>query len=248
MSHLRKTDLSYIKGQIQDGRFTIGFIRIYLTMVLLLSGFLVGLSYAVANANTVGWDTLSSGWHTIYYLEAILFSIHLLMLLFCRANNSLNQKILMVGLVLFTYKAALDPYITISMFLKDSGTYTENIGLIMILISIGVLLHIIAFIFMVKKLKKNIDALLEQPKEPKVTIGIPVLFMLVTLVSIIMNNGYLGDFELMFGILLFSGIYIGMLIGVCEFILASYAVFRFPSFSVNPPVNQYYKRKKKKKR
>lgn len=54
MSHLRETDLSYIKGQIQDGRFTIGFIRNYLTIVLLLSGFLVGLSYAVANASTVG--------------------------------------------------------------------------------------------------------------------------------------------------------------------------------------------------
>lgn len=169
MSHLRKTDLSYIKGQIQDGRFTIGFIRIYLTMVLLLSGFLVGLSYAVANANTVGWENLSTGWHIVYYIEAALFILQIFILLFIRARNNFNQKILIVSLVLYSYKVALDPILTMSMFLKNSNDFESYVPFLLFIIVSGILLHFISlnrFINLYKKTKYQNSKFLSNSTNP----------------------------------------------------------------------------------
>jgi len=61
-----------------------------------------------------------------------------------------------------------------------------------------------------------------------------------------MRNG-MGDFDNIFGMFIITFMYFGLLIGVSEFLIAAYAIFRFPSFSVNPPVNQYYKKRKRKK-
>ena len=58
MSKLSEENFAAIKSEIQGGRLTLAGMRGYLMGLLLISGFFVGLSFAVANANTIGWDTL----------------------------------------------------------------------------------------------------------------------------------------------------------------------------------------------
>ena len=60
MTKLSEENFSAIKGEITDGRLTMSGMRGYLIGIFLYSGILVGISFAVANANTIGWDTLSA--------------------------------------------------------------------------------------------------------------------------------------------------------------------------------------------
>ncbi|MFE5729048.1 hypothetical protein ACFQ57_20240, partial [Heyndrickxia sporothermodurans] len=117
--------------------------RNHLLILLVVSGFFVGLSFIVANANTIGWDQLSFGWHMLYYIEAILFTIQILIILLCRANNPFNQKVLIVGTVVFLYKMALDPFLMMIMFFKDSGVYESYAFVFYMILIFGFLFHIL---------------------------------------------------------------------------------------------------------
>lgn len=236
MAGLTETNLTNIKYEVKDGRLTFDNVRRYLFGILIYSVFVVGVAYFVANEeSTVGWDTLSPAIHYIFYLEAALFIFHLFLLLFCRKKNLFNQKVLMVGMVILTYKVAVEPYLTVYMFYKDKGYDDVELIFIPFLIVVGLIIHSISFFYFVKRAKLIEDEDTEPPKRVSVTLGLPVLFVLISSFTVLVRNGFLGNFELTFYVILFSVLFIGMLIGVCEFILAAYGVFRFPSFSVSPP-------------
>ena len=59
MGKLSEESFSAIKGELIDGRLTMSGMRGYLIGLLAFSGIMVGISLAVANADTIGWDTLS---------------------------------------------------------------------------------------------------------------------------------------------------------------------------------------------
>ncbi|WP_216667902.1 hypothetical protein [Sporosarcina jiandibaonis] len=157
MGKLSEESFSAIKEELIDGRLTISGMRVYLIGLFIASGIFVGISLAVANANTVGWDTLSTGWHRIYYAEAVLFIIHLLVLLLCWWNNAFSQKLLSVGMVVFTYKAALDPFLMVLMFSKDEGRYHSFLPLVITVLISGFILHIIILIKWINNLKPEIE-------------------------------------------------------------------------------------------
>ena len=234
MNKLSEESFSAIKGELQDGRLTMSGMWGYLMGLFFLSGIFVGISFAVANANTVGWDTLSTGWHRTYYIEAVLFGLHLFLLLFCWWNNVFSQKLLSIGMVIFTYKAALDPYLMVLMFSKDRGMYESYIPFVLVILVSGLILHIIVLIKWInslrpkggKKGKANVK------KDSKYLILFPVIFVLTTLTTLVIKNDLLGDYEIVFMALLATLLYLGLLIGACEFIIAAYCVFRYPSFSV----------------
>ena len=234
MTKLTEESFSAIKGELQDGRLTMSGMRVYLIGLFFLSGIFIGASLMVANANTIGWDTLSTGWHRIYCVEAILFGFHFFILLFCWWNNAFCQKVLSVGMVLFTYKAAFDPYLALLMFSKDKGMYDLYVPFILVVLVSGILLHIILLIKWLKSLKEKKDEAGKSStkKDSKYLVIFPVIFLLTTLTSIVIRNGLLGDYSLLFGALIITALYLGLLIGVCEFIIAAYCVFRYPSFSV----------------
>lgn len=56
--------------------------------------------------------------------------------------------------------------------------------------------------------------------------------ILTTITTIVIKNGMLGEFDLLFALFIVTVVYLGLLIGVCEFIIAMYCIFKFPSFSV----------------
>lgn len=220
--------------------------RNHLLILLVVSGFFVGLSFIVANANTIGWDQLSFGWHMLYYIEAILFTIQILIILLCRANNPFNQKVLIVGTVVFLYKMALDPFLMMIMFFKDSGVYESYAFVFYMILIFGFLFHILVLLILINRLKKKNSNILKETNISKFKLSLPVLFFLVLLSGLLINKGILGNFELLFGVLIVTLIYLGTLVGVCEFIIATYCIFRFPSFSVNLPPKQQYVNKRKK--
>lgn len=234
MNKLSEENFSAIKGELQDGRLTMSGMRVYLIGLFLLSGIFVGISFAVANANTIGWDTLSTGWHRIYYAEAVLFGFHLFLLLFCWWNNAFSQKLLSIGMVILTYKAALDPYILVLMFSMDRGMYESYVPFILVILVSGLILHIIVLVKWInslrpkggKKGKPNVK------KDSKYLILFPVIFLLTTLTTLVIKNNLLGDYEIVFMALIVTVVYLGLLIGACEFIIVAYCVFRYPSFSV----------------
>lgn len=155
MNHLTEKDVSSIKYEIKNGRLTLSGIRTYLIGLFFYSGFTVGLAFLVANANTVGWENLSKNWHVLFIIEAIFFVMHALALLLCWGNNNINQKILIGCIVIFTYKTALDPFLTMSMFFKDRGVYHLYMPLVILIILLGFIIHILVLIKWVKGLKLN---------------------------------------------------------------------------------------------
>ena len=237
MRNLQEESFSAINDEVKNGRLTLSGMRGYLIGLFFLSGILVGVSLFVANASTIGWNTLSTGWHRIYYIEAVLFGFHLLILLLCLGNNGFSQKLLSIGMVLFTYKAALDPFLPVLMFSKDEGNYHLFLPLIIVILISGFVLHIIILIKWIKSLKQNKEK--STKKRGTNFIGVTlVLFPLITLTTIITKNGLLGDYDLLFGTSIMTIIYLGLLIAACEFIIATYCIFRFPSFSVKKVVRK----------
>ncbi|MBL5773051.1 hypothetical protein B5V88_16375 [Heyndrickxia sporothermodurans] len=247
MDQLTGKNFSNVRYEIQEGRLTMLGTRSYLIVNFIYSIIVMGISLAVANANTIGWATLSNNWHVIYYIEAVLLILQILLILFCWAQTPFNQKILSLSRVIYTYKVALDPFIMIMMFAKDSGIYDSFAPLLLFIIAIGLLIHILVFMKLIKDLKK--DHHNRKVKRLKSKMLILVIFVLVIITTIIFRSGLLKDLELLFMLFAFTIVYIGMLIGVCEFIIAAYCIFRYPSFSVNsPPKQQYVNKMKKRKR
>ena len=230
MNKLSQENFSAIKSEIQDGRLTMSGMRGYLIGIFLASGIFVGISFAVANANTIGWDTLSSGWHKIYYIEAVLFGVHLLLILLCWGNNPFNQKLLSIGMVILTYKAALDPFLMVIMFSKDEGKFESLLPVIVVILVSGLILHITVLVKWINNLKQKEKK--SKEKESKVFFLVPIVVILTTLTTIVTKNGMLGDFDLLFGLFIVTVIYLGLLIAAVEFLIAMYCIFRFPSFSV----------------
>ena len=234
MGKLSEESFSAIKGELKDGRLTMSGMRVYLIGLLAFSGIMVGISLAVANANTIGWDTLSTGWHWIYYVEAVLFGFHLLVLLLCWSNNAFSQKLLSIGMVLLTYKAALDPFLMVLMFSKDEGKYHLYLPIILIILVSGLIIHIVVLVKLINSLrpKKGHERKQHVEKDSKFFILIPVILLLTALTTLVIKNGILGDYELVFGVFIVTIVYLGLLIGACEFVIAMYCIFRFPSFSI----------------
>ena len=249
MIHLTEKDCIDIKYELHKGRLTIPGIRAYLLGVLLYSGITIGVSLFAASGNNIGWETLSSGCHTIYNIEIILFAVNILTILFCWKINNINQKILAIAIILFTYKTALDQYIAILMFSKDRNIYDVYAPLVLIIIAIGFIVQIIVLRKWIKGIKGNIKL---RNKRTKKKLLFPVLFLLAVSVGTIFSNNLFMDKEIAFIFIVASVVYIAMLIGQCEFIIVAYCIFRFPSFAVNPPqkkqqyVNGKKQREKKK--
>ncbi|AEO99937.1 hypothetical protein QQ991_05295 [Weizmannia coagulans] len=72
---LTKENFEEIKLEVQEGRLTMDRMKFFLIAAFLYSIVFVGIGYAVAHANTVGWDNLSAGWHFIYNEDEAFMSI-----------------------------------------------------------------------------------------------------------------------------------------------------------------------------
>src|SRR5690625_5984731 len=83
---------------------------------MVFSAFMVGIAYTVATAsNTViGWENLSNFWQTVFKIEAILFILQLILIIFVKGKHNWSQMVLNVSYVIYTYKMALDPFVMIS--------------------------------------------------------------------------------------------------------------------------------------
>ena len=257
MFKLTERDCVDIKDEVLEGRLTVGGMWVFLVCSFIISSIVVGVSYAVSNANTVGWDTLSQGWHMIFFVEVILFILHIIILISCWANKPFNQKILSVSAVVCAYRIAFEPYFLLLMFSKDGGTYEFYYPIVLVVIICALTFHVVVFRGWIKSLKttESNPGIFDKFYLLKFFFPLPVLFFLVTAIGSLVRNGTFGDHELTFLLFLNLIVTFGLMVAVCEFIIASYCIFRFPSFSVNAPklkkkqyVKQSKSKKKKKKR
>lgn len=205
---------------LKNDRFSLSIMKHNIFVLLLVSGFFVGLALIVANANTIGWDNLSIIWRLIFYIEALLFALQIIILFICRRENIFSQRVLILGMILFLYKFSIDPFITISMFLKNDGVFEHYVIYLWGIIFVGIVLQIMILI----RMKNNISEKSNEKSSKKV-LWIPVLFLLVSLTGMIVKNG-IGEFENLFFIFVGTVIYIGVLIGVCEYIEVAKTIFR----------------------
>lgn len=235
-----------IKTEVQQGRLTMKGNRLFLLTSLLYSGFIVGFSFYIANESTVGWDNLSQAWHALYYIEGALFILQILLFLFCWAPSDFNQKLLSVSRVLYTYKMSLDPFLLVLMFSKDDQTYNDVFPLVLSIITIGIIIHLFMLFKWIRSLNGEISDKKRKKKDNKNTM---ILIILVVVISTMLftRSSFLGDQELSILIISVSVVYIAMLIGVVEFIIASYCVFSFSSFRANAS-SKYHLGNKKKRR
>lgn len=204
---------------LNNDRFSISIMKHNIFVLFLVSGFFVGLALIVANANTIGWGNLSFIWRLIFYIEALLFALQIIILFICRKENIFSQKVLILGMILFLYKFSIDPFITISMFLMNDGVFEQYVIYLCGIIFVGMMLQIMILI----RMKKNISEQ-SNKKSSKKVFWIPLLFLLVSLTGMLVKNG-MGGFENLFLISIATIIYIGVLIGVCEYIGAAKTIF-----------------------
>ncbi|RPJ95367.1 hypothetical protein [Rummeliibacillus sp. TYF005] len=247
MKKINDKKFSNIQYEIQHGRLTISGNRLYLLSLFIYSLVLLGITYRVAYS--IGLNVLQKEWKVILYGEVSLLILQILLILFCRTKRTFNFKVLSVSRVLYTYKAALDPFIMIAMFTIDDGTFSTYTPFLLLIIFTGIIVHILFLINGVKKKEKKLLS------KRNTMIWISILFLCIVLTTILSKNVLFQDINMLLMTLAFSIVFIAMLIGNCEFIIAAYCIFCYPSFAVNPPpqkklqyVNPKNQRKKKKRK
>jgi len=240
MSKLTQEDFHYIKADLKHGRIAPGTIRYGLSVFLLVSGALVGIAYAVVTAsNTViGWENLSNFWQILFKIEAILFILQLILIICVKGRSNWSQMVLNVSYVIYAYKMALDPFVTLSMFAINDEVYEIYVSMILIVIIIGFIIHIYLIRRYFQRLKEEQADKNNEKKNRKGTVSfliLPIFFLLASITGFIIRNQLLGDMENLFILGACTVVFIGMMIGTIEFVIGAYCVIRFPSFRVNPP-------------
>ena len=248
MTTLLEQDFDDIKYTVQKGRLALDNIFIFFIGVLVFSGAAIGVAYYAANANTIGWDTLSEAWHSIFYVEAALFVVHILVILLSFLKSKFIHKFSIIMMVFFSYKMVVDPFVLILMVAKDRGTYDIYLPLVFQIISLGFLLHFTLVIKMLYELKQEKRERKRTTKNSTIKWAIPIIFLLVVLTGIIIDSGVLGDNDLSFLLILSTALLLTILIGAVEFVLAAYCVIRFPSFLDSSSKKVQIQKKKKRKR
>jgi len=241
MSKLTQEDFHYIKADLRHGRISPGTIRYGLGAFMVFSAFMVGIAYTVATANNtvIGWENLSSFWQTVFKIEAILFIVQLILVIFVKGRKNWSQILLNVSYVLYTYKMVLDPFVMISMFSMDRGEYEIYRLIILFIIIFGFTLQFYMIRRLFQKLQDGKIENKQKQKEKKrrgyLLYITPFFFILASITGYIISNELLGDMDLLLILGVVMLVFIGVLIGTIEFVIGAYCVIRFPSFRVNPP-------------
>lgn len=241
MSQLTEKDFLKIKYEIQSGRLSPDSVRFGLGVFTVVSGIMVIVAYMVANASNsvIGWENLSVFWQTIFKLQVVLFLFQLVLIFLVRGKSNWAQILLNISYVFYAYKMVLDPFITMSMFAKDRGEYETFAPIILLILIVGVIFH---FYLISRSFKRKKEEKKNKKSGEKEKGGssfsyafIPILFLLVSITGYVIKNDLLGEYDILFGMGIFTILYIAVMIGAVEFVLAVYCVVRFPSFRVNPP-------------
>jgi len=150
-------------------------------------------------------------------------------------------------LVIYTYKIALDPFLVILLASKDRGIYQFYAPVVLIIICMGFVVHVGWLLTKIYDLKREKVKNKETTNQKlKSIILIPIIFFLVIVAGQVIKSGVMKDMELAFILAIATIVFIAMLIGAVEYLLALFCIFLFPSFSVNQPSKKQYGNKKKK--
>lgn len=247
MSKLTEQDFMYMKEELSHGRLSPGGMNIFLIGALIFSLITVGIGYFVVTAdNTViGWTNLSPFWQSVFKVQPMFIGLHILIILLSMMKNNIGQLILAIGMVLFSYKMVLDPFIMLSMFHINDGVYEDYAPIIIFIIGLGIVLHL----FLVRKefSDRKVEKQKKRPKQAKMSIYfVGFLFFLVSVTGYAVSNNLFGDFESLFFLTVVSVVYFAVLIGAVEFVMGLYCLIRFPSFRMNTPEQIHHSAKKKR--
>src|SRR5699024_6212458 len=148
MTKLVEKDFHYMKKELQDGRFTISGMRFFLIGAFVFSIIMVGIALFWA-INSPYWENMK----TLFFIEAILLGIQLLILLCCFTRNNIVQFILSFSMIIFAYKMVLDPFILLFLMLLGYEVYDVYAPITYFLLGLGFVLHIYLMINEFRRLK-----------------------------------------------------------------------------------------------
>lgn len=243
---LTKTDLKAYKELVQEGgRLSPSLMSIYLIGIFIYSALSIGIAYAAANANTVGWHSLERGWQIVFYVQVVLFIFHFISILISFTKANVFRKLTSIAMVLFTYKTVLDQYIAMFMFFKDKGVYDQYAPYTFFIIICGFIFHLFVLRGWIRKESNTHGRFLKKTKNEGRYRSLSLIFILGTLVTIILRNGFWASLELLMGLTIFTVVYILLLIGVCEFIVVAYLMFKYPEILETKQPKSKMRRKKK---
>lgn len=259
MNHLSEKYFVGLK-YIAEERLNNGGMYVFNIGTFIYSGATIGIPYLnIIKSDkwgTVGWNDLTPFIQNIFKVEGILIILQLFILLFCLMENNITQKILSISMVVYTYKMAFDPFISISYMSMDGGVYEYVKFYLGGIVILGLILHFIFLYHWVKNIKNgeySINIRINQETNQKKKYGsFLVIFLIVIFSGVLMRR--LPEYGDIFFLVIAIVLLIILAYAICEFIIVAYCVFRFPSFSFNPPpqkkspyVNPKNHRKKKKK-
>ena len=241
MANLTKRDFQEVKDNLKNGRISPDMIRFGLGAFMLFSSFMVGIAYftAVASDSLIGWENLTVFWKAHFKLQALLFIVQLILIIFIKGKSNWSQIVLNISYVVFTYKTALDPFVMVSMFAMDAGEYEVYGPMMLLIIIFAFLLQIYMirrYFLNLQEEKRNSKQARKEKKSRRFLFYVtPLFFLLASITGFIISNDLLGDMDFIFIIGIAAVVMIGILIGMIEYLIGAYCVIRFPSFRVNPP-------------
>ena len=243
MKKLTEDDFQNVKEDLKHGRISPDMIRFGLGAFMLFSAIAVGVAYmgVAASNTTIGWGNLSVFWRTIFKLEAIMFIIQLILIIFMKGKSNWSQILLNVSYVVYTYKLVLDPFVAIAVFAMDRDEYEIYAPIILMIIILGLILELYLIRRLFKKLKTSEigEKKNEETKDRAYLVYmIPMFFLLTSITGYVISHGLLGEMDILAMIGICTLLLILILIGTIEFVIGAYCVIRFPSFRVNPPTEK----------
>lgn len=215
------------RKEIEHGQQSMSNMWSFLSSSFIFSFLMVGISFYSAWQSPY-WDKLQ----LLFKVEFMLLFIHLFIIFICLIKNNITHVILGISTVFFAYKMLVDPFIFLFLMYVGYEVYDQFALLTYILIVIGILLHLILIwrefsdVYRPKK-KAKVDA-----KKRLSILSIGIIFVISSITTYAVRNQLFYHIDVLIFLFATLAIYYGVLIGLVDYIMATYCLIRFPSFRI----------------
>jgi len=205
-------------------------LRKFLCAFFVYSLVMIGVAYKVVNGGNIGWENLSPFWQWVFRLEILLFILHAFSIFFSMPNRPFSWRFSSIAVVIFMYKAAFDPFVAFMMFAKDIHLYDAYFWTALYSIAACVLFHLFFLYFWIRKRIQLQEINHLDGKTYNKEISASVIGFFVVLSSIFTRHYLQGEGGLLLLFLLIVFLCVGILAGVCQYVLIAWRTFRIPTF------------------
>lgn len=218
-----------LRNEIKHGRQSMSNMWFFLCSSFLFSLLMVGISFY--------WAWQSPYWSQLQWLfkvELILFFIHIFVILISLIKHNVTHIVLSISTVFFGYKMIFDPFIFLFLMYVGYEVYHQFALLTYILVGVGIMLHLVLirkeFVEIYRSKRENKGEVNVKKRLSILSIGF--IFVVSSFTAYAIQNQIFNHIEVLIFLFAAFAIFYGVLIGLVDYIIATYCIIRFPSFRI----------------